>query len=272
MVRGGAAEAGRAASRPEHEAACVRATGAETVPGMRPILILKLGTTAVPERGDFDRLIVAAAGVDPARVRVVDVPGGAALPDPAAPGAIILTGSSAMVTERLDWSERTAAWLPAAIAAGTPLLGICYGHQLLAHALGGRVAANPRGREIGTATVALTAAAADDPLFGGLGPRLDVQETHVESVLAPPPGARILAGNAADPHQAMAIGARAWGTQFHPEFDAAVVRGYVAGRADRLRAEGLDPARLVAGARDSAAGATLLRRFVALAEGAARAS
>ena len=49
------------------------------------------------------------------------------------------------------------------------MLGICYGHQLLAHALGGRVEDNPRGRHIGTVDVHLTDAAGDDPLFAASG-------------------------------------------------------------------------------------------------------
>jgi GMP synthase (glutamine-hydrolysing) len=235
---------------------------------MRPIVILMMGTTAVPERGDFDRLIVETAGLAAARVQVLDVAGGAPLPDPARAGAVILTGSAAMVTQRQEWSERTAAWLPSVLAAKTPLLGICYGHQLLAHALGGTVGRNPRGREIGTATVTLAPAAAADPLFEGLPGELHVQESHVESVLVPPPGARVLAGNAVDPHQALAIGERAWTTQFHPEFDADITRGYLRTRGEILRAEGLDPARLTAATRDSTHGTTVLRRFIALADGA----
>ena len=60
-----------------------------------------------------------------------------------------------MVSEREPWSERAAEWLREVAQRGIPLLGICYGHQLLAHALGGRVGANPQGREIGTVEVGL---------------------------------------------------------------------------------------------------------------------
>ena len=60
------------------------------------------------------------------------------------------------------------AGCPGLVERGIPTLGICYGHQLLAHALGGEVGDNPNGREFGTVTVELTAEAADDPLLGGL--------------------------------------------------------------------------------------------------------
>ena len=85
-----------------------------------------------------------------------------------------------------------AAWLAGAVEAGTPVLGICYGHQLLAHGLGGRVGANPRGREIGSVDERLHAAAREDALFGAFPERLVVQATHVESALELPGGARLL--------------------------------------------------------------------------------
>jgi GMP synthase (glutamine-hydrolysing) len=203
-------------------------------------------------------------GLEPTRVRIAPVYADAVLPAPASLAGVVVTGSSAMVSERAPWSERTAAWLASAAFAGTPVLGICYGHQLLAHALGGRVARNPRGREIGTIEVRLQAAARGDALFAGLAEPLRVQATHVESVLELPAGARWLAASAGDPHQAFAVGERAWGVQFHPEFDADIVRAYLMARRDALRAEGLDPDALLRGASDSQAGVALLRRFARL--------
>ncbi|MEZ4555438.1 MAG: gamma-glutamyl-gamma-aminobutyrate hydrolase family protein [Caldilineaceae bacterium] len=50
-----------------------------------------------------------------------------------------MTGSHSMVTDRAAWSERSADWLRAVVAAEWPVLGICFGHQLLAHAWGGVV-------------------------------------------------------------------------------------------------------------------------------------
>lgn len=52
-----------------------------------------------------------------------------------------------MVTDQEPWSEKTAAWIRNAMAMEMPLFGVCYGHQLMAHALGGRVEYHPQGRE-----------------------------------------------------------------------------------------------------------------------------
>ena len=234
---------------------------------MRPLLIVKSGRT-LPElarrRGDYEDWISAGMGLDPARLRIAHVYENAPLPEPDAFAGVVVTGSSAMVSHREPWSERTADWLAGAVRAGTPVLGICYGHQLLAHGLGGRVGQNPRGREIGTVEVTLSGAARGDPLFEQLPGRLRVQATHVEAVLELPLGARLLASNDGDPHQAFAVGDSAWGVQFHPEFDADVVRAYLTARRDLLLAEGLDPESLRRAASDSPHGAALLRRFARL--------
>ena len=180
------------------------------------------------------------------------------------PPAVLVTGSAAMLTAREAWSERTAEWLAAVVQRGTPVLGICYGHQLLAHALGGRVGVNPRGREIGTVALRLLPGAESDALLGALVGHGVVHVSHVESVLELPPAARRLAESDGDPHQAFAVGERAWGVQFHPEFDADVIRAYLDERAEVLRAEGLDLDALTRSVTEAPAGPLLLRRFAQL--------
>ncbi|MBW1886103.1 MAG: hypothetical protein JRJ58_21440, partial [Deltaproteobacteria bacterium] len=83
----------------------------------------------------------------------------------------------------------------------------------------------------------------------------------VESVVVLPKGARHWGASAKDPHQVFAYGPCAWGVQFHPEFDAEIVRGYIKGRSSLLREEGLDPRALIEGACDTEHGTQLLRRF-----------
>jgi len=233
---------------------------------MRPILIVKTGEPlSIP--GTFESWITEGLAVPGKEIRVVTVFRGEELPEPSGVRAAIVTGSAAMVTDHEPWSEETALWLRGAVAHGLPVLGICYGHQLLAYALGGTVGDNPAGREIGTITVHRLPESDDDPLFSGLPRKLTVQATHVQSVLQLPPGAVRLAESSMDPHHAFRSGERAWGVQFHPEFDAAVMRAFIAERADTLRAEGLDPTALAAAARDADDGHALLRRFAEIAAG-----
>ncbi len=237
---------------------------------MQPILIIKTGST-LPElkaqRGDFEDWTRAGLGVNGARTRVVDVTRGEPLPEYDAVAGVVVTGSHDMVTERLPWSEQTAQWLAGAVARPVPLLGICYGHQLLAHALGGVVADNPLGREYGTVAVRLTEAAAGDPLLGGLPSPLAAQMCHTQSVLRLPEGATRLALDPRDPNPAFRVGARAWGVQFHPEFDAAVVRAYIDHMRPLLAAENQDPDQLRATVIDHPYGTEILRRFARLALG-----
>lgn len=231
-----------------------------------PLLILQTGTTlpALAARsGDFPHWFARSAGLRRRDYAVVRVDSGGPLPDARGYAGVIVTGSASMVTEREPWSERSAQWLGELVrTARLPLLGVCYGHQLLAHALGGTVGWNPRGRQIGTKALELAAAARQDPLFRGLGDGFRVQTTHQQSVLELPAGAQVLAASALDPHQALRLGERAWGLQFHPEFSAGVMAGYIRGRRERLQAEGLDPQHLLRECGPAPQARRLLRRFV----------
>lgn len=81
-----------------------------------------------------------------------------------------------------------------------PALGICYGHQLLGHALGGTVGNHPDGGEFGTVEVRLLPEAAADPLFAGLPAVFPAQLFHRQSVLYLPSGAQVLASSQREPH------------------------------------------------------------------------
>ncbi len=228
----------------------------------RPVLIVKTGSTMphlAAERGDYEDWI--ADGLSVPDVRTVAVEAGEALPDPETLRGVVVTGSSALVTDRLDWSERTGAWLRAAVDAEIPMLCICYGHQLLADTLGGTVGANRKGREIGAIDVTLNEAGRADPLFEGLPETLRVSSSHRQQVLALPEGAVALGHNEMDPHQAYRLGARVWGVQFHPEWDDGVIRAYLEARREVLREEGLDPEALLDRVAPSAHGERILENF-----------
>lgn len=230
---------------------------------MRPLLVIQTGEAPEPIHvrfGGFAEWFREAMRIEPARMRVVQVAAGEPLPEPEAIAGAVITGSAAMVTDRADWSERTAAWIRDAIDAGTPLFGVCYGHQLMAHALGGSVGWLPSGREIGTCTVTLHGRGGGDWL-DGLPGTFPAHTTHRQSVLEPPSRAEIIASSELDPHQLLRYAPHAISTQFHPEFTAEIMRAYIDARADVLREEGLDAEALRAGVRDTEAARGLLECF-----------
>lgn len=228
------------------------------------LLVIKTGA-ALPElverRKDFDTWITTGTGVPAVEVKVVSVFQDEPLPEVHSVKGVVVSGSSAMVTDRAPWSERTAEWLREAVRREVPTLGICYGHQLLAHALGGEVDYNPRGRNIGTIDVELQNDARSDRLFGVFGHSLQVSVSHRQCVRTLPPGSTLLASTPLDPHHAFRAGSCAWGVQFHPEFDAGITRGYIEARRPDLVAEGHDVDALLESTLESADGTILLRRF-----------
>lgn len=230
-----------------------------------PVLLIKTGGTIkkiTPLYEDFEDWFVLHAGlVDFVQV---DVFRGQTLPAPDSVAGVIVTGSAAMVSECADWSEYTARWLAGAVGHGIPVLGVCYGHQLLAHALGGRVGPNPRGRQIGTVLAHLTGDGQQDRLLRQLPASFAAQTSHLESVLEIPPGAVRLARSPGDDNFAIRFAENAWGVQFHPEFSVAVMEEYIRHRSAALIEEGLQPSYLLQQVTDTPQARSVLPRFKVL--------
>ncbi len=121
-----------------------------------------------------------------------------------------------------------------------PVLGVCLGSQLLAHVLGAEVRPAPK-KEIGWHEVALTDAAADDPLFREVDESFTAFHWHGD-VFALPDGAVPLARSAQTEHQAFRYGERAYGLLFHLEVTPTTVAGMTNAFRDELAEEGLDGA------------------------------
>lgn len=235
------------------------------VSASRPVLIIKTGDT-YPEIearfGDFDRWFIPFFQTHGLITKTVEVHRGAQLPGPEELCAVLVTGSPAMVSHREAWSEYTADWLKNYVAAGGLVLGVCYGHQLLAHALGGQVDDHPNGREIGTLPVRLSQAGQADSLLGGLPSPFRAHLTHRQSVLELPASAVLLASSQQEPHQAFRVGHRCWGVQFHPEFTPAIMCAYLDRHRTQLEQEEMDTQPLYRDAREGAPdAANLLDRF-----------
>jgi GMP synthase (glutamine-hydrolysing) len=172
---------------------------------------------------------------------------------------VVITGSSANVPNREPWMLETEAYLREVVRLSVPVFGICFGHQMLAQALGGEVQKNPRGREIGTIRVARLA---DDPLFDSLPEAFEANATHVDTVVKLPPGAVPLAKSDLEDHHAIRFSETCYGVQFHPELDADVMRGYVEHRWEILASEGFAVESLHAQIAEAEFGRRTIRNFI----------
>lgn len=191
------------------------------------ILIVKAGTTLLEvatQHGDYDTWFGHILCDVPAKVSVVAAFAGETLPDLGDVDAIILTGSPLSVRDEAPWMAELAQWTLAALAT-VPVLAVCFGHQLLGEALGGRIEQNPAGREDGAILTPLTDFGREDPLFSGLPDTITVQSIHSDSLVLPPtaPGIEQLCATENTPWQAFAWGPRLRALQFHPELPAAAL-------------------------------------------------
>lgn len=213
---------------------------------MDTILVVKLGSTypqLVAKQGDFDDWVIRRLDLSNSAAKVVDVVAGQKLPQDGFSG-VVITGSHNMVTDKLDWSERTAEWLLGQVEKRRPILGICYGHQLLNYALGGISGANPKGVEFGNQKIYLNEMAKSDLLFGSLPKVFEGHCCHAQSALKLPDGAVCLGGNTHEPNHTVRFAENCWGVQFHPEFDVEATRYYIEQHKDLLAKQGVDTKKL----------------------------
>ncbi len=236
---------------------------------MKKLYIIKTGTTfpdTLKQLGDFDAWTRAALGETATEIHILDVEQGALPPAAEDCAGVVITGAHAMVTDNRPWSIALEKWIPSLLAAGIPLFGICYGHQLLARATGGEVGFHPQGKEIGTVAVSRLAPALDDSLFQGLPDSFPAHVTHAQTVLALPPGATRLAANRHEPNHAFRLGEMAWGVQFHPEYSTDVMRAYIHEQAGELADAGMNIEALLQAVSPTPAAENLLRKFAGIVD------
>lgn len=180
------------------------------------IAILETGTppgTMATEFGTYPDMTRRLLG-DAHEFETIPVWDGAALPAPQAYDAYAITGSSAGAYDPLPWIAPLEEFLRAA-RGRAKVVGICFGHQILAQALGGTVAKAPQGWGLGLHRYAIDGTA--DWLDGPA--TVSGTASHQDQVVVPPPGSRTLASSAFTPHAVLAYGADAISFQFHPEFE-----------------------------------------------------
>lgn len=239
----------------------------ESVQNMKKIFIIKAGNTFSDIEnifGGFDQWARDLMGNVNLEVLTLDVNKDFQLPDVKKCAGVVITGSHAMVSEKLAWSEQIAQWIPRLIEAKIPLLGICYGHQLLAHALGGKVGFHPKGKEVGTVEVTLLRDGLKDSLFKDVTESFKAHVTHAQTVLTLPTAAVRLAENSFEPNHAFRIGHSAWGVQFHPEFSDVIMRLYIEKQEGDLEKGGQDVVGLLQNVKKTPLSTSILKNFAAI--------
>jgi GMP synthase-like glutamine amidotransferase len=198
----------------------------------------------------------------PVELQSVHLPDGEPVPDPEAYSHVIITGSEASIVEPLPWFPAAEALVRRAVSLGRPLLGSCFGHQLVARALLGpwhvRRAARP---EFGWFPVV---AALGDHVLQRPGEPVWMFTCHFDEVCDLPSPWRVLGTTERCAVGMMQLGERpVWGVQAHPEIGPAAGQALLQGLAER-RPE-IRPAvaaALAAGPRDDGFGARLVAELL----------
>lgn len=198
---------------------------------MTRIAILETGAppaALTPAYGDYPAMFRALLG-DSFETETFDVQAGA-LPDPDRFDGAIITGSAAGVYEDRPWIPPLLEWIRTA-KGRLRLVGICFGHQAMTEALGGRVEKSERGWGVGLHRYQVAAA---EPWMQPTASRIAIPVSHQDQVVVQPPGARVLLASAFTPYAGLAWGDDAVSFQCHPEFSPAYAAALVEGRAERI--------------------------------------
>ncbi len=135
----------------------------------------------------------------------------------------VFIGGSGAYSVPLDypWMPGVLTFVRDAIDRDVPMFGSCWGHQLIARAMGGTVIHDAERAELGCFDVELNDAGRHDPLFASFPARFRANQGHHDRVLTLPKTCTSLAHSATQPHQAFRVDGRpVYGTQFHSELDA----------------------------------------------------
>ena len=144
--------------------------------------------------------------------------------------AYVVTGSPAGVYDPLPWIAELKSFLRAAKGQAA-LVGVCFGHQVMAEAFGGHVIKSPKGWGVGLHTYAV----GERQDWMDAAPTFSLSASHQDQVVEPPPGATVVAGSDFCPNGMLAYGDEAISLQLHPEFAPDYSIALIAGRrGDRI--------------------------------------
>lgn len=165
---------------------------------------------------------------------VVPVKDGVLPAGPQAFDGYVVTGSPASVNDdSLPWVGLLLDFIRAVDAARQPLIGLCFGHQAVARALGGQVARHAAGWGLGTAA---THWQHTRPWMQPAQSTTTLMAAHNEQVTRMPDGAECLGGSDFCPMGSMQIGQHIWTTQYHPEMPLVFMQALLGYLADKLDA------------------------------------
>ena len=210
-----------------------------TEPRKPRIAILETGappSDLSPEHGRYPQMFTRLLGQG-FETRTIDVRHSAP-PDPGAFDGVIITGSPAGVYDGDPWIDRLLDWIASA-KGRTRMVGICFGHQAMAQALGGRVEKSDKGWGVGLHRYRVEQA---QPWMTPSRDRVAITASHPEQVVETPAGARIFLSSDFTPFAGLAWDDDAISMQCHPEFTPAFASALAEGRRDRIGADRVDPA------------------------------
>lgn len=196
---------------------------------MKNILIIKCGETFQNIKnnfGDFENWIIKQTHLPEQIFKIYDLTKGEILPHPIEYIAAFITGSHYNVNQRLPWIKQLQNWIITARYVQLPVLGICFGHQIIASALGGKVTKINPVPQLGKSTILIEKNHIDNPLFKGIGGEFESYVSHGWEVTETGPGTEILAKDLKGHIMAIQTD-KIFGIQFHPEFSESIIKMYL---------------------------------------------